>query len=322
MATPPGIFVRSREAPTAPLLRTGAPPRRTSPGGPPLRSRPAYRRRLAVGTLIVASLALMTISFRQGDAGALHAAQSAGASALRPVEVAIERVTQPFRDLYGWVDGLMTAKSENARLREELKLYKQQAIQSANALDQNEQLRRQLNFIGAKTYPRDYTFVAAEVIGGPPNEFDQQVTISAGARQGVRKYDPVVTPDGLVGQVDRVADQVARVKLLTDRSSAVSAKAYSGADGVIRSSEGTSDALSLDLVQKDEVVKRGDYVVTSGWRSGDLGSAYPKGLPIGVVTSVGRTDTDLYTQVLVEPYVDFSDLDAVLVLRNKNPVRP
>src|SRR3712207_627349 len=106
MASPPGIFVRSREAPTAPLLRTGAAPRRPASGGPPLRSRTAFRRRLAVGALIVASLALMTISFRESDSGALHSAQSAGATLLRPFEVTIERVTQPFRDLYGWVDGV------------------------------------------------------------------------------------------------------------------------------------------------------------------------------------------------------------------------
>ena len=264
----------------------------------------------------------MTVSVRESDTGALHAAQSAGASALRPFAVAIERVTQPFRDLYGYVDGLIAAKSENARLRAELEQYKQLAVQTSNALAQNEEFRRQLDFIGGRTYPRDYTSISAEVIGGPPSAFDQRVTISAGARHGVRKYDPVITPDGLVGQVDRVADSVARVKLLTDRSSAVSATARSGADGVVRHSQGTSDSLVLDLVQKDEVVVAGDYVITSGWRSGDLGSGYPKGLPIGVVTSVGRTDTDLYQLVQVEPFVNFSALDTVLVLRGKPLVTP
>ena len=58
----------------------------------------------------------------------------------------------------------------------------------------------------------------------------------------------------------------------------------------------------------------GDEIVTAGWRASGLASLYPKGIPIGEVTSVGQTDTDLFQQVQVDPYVDFGLLDAVLVL--------
>ena len=54
--------------------------------------------------------------------------------------------------------------------------------------------------------------------------------------------------------------------------------------------------------------------MTAGWRAGALSSLYPKGIPIGKVTSVGQTDTDLFQQVQVDPYVDFGALDAVIVL--------
>ena len=57
-----------------------------------------------------------------------------------------------------------------------------------------------------------------------------------------------------------------------------------------------------------------DTVVTAGWQSPRLSSLYPKGIQIGRVTSVGRTDTDLYTQVQVEPFADLASLQAVLVL--------
>jgi rod shape-determining protein MreC len=61
--------------------------------------------------------------------------------------------------------------------------------------------------------------------------------------------------------------------------------------------------------------------VTAGWRAGDLDSLYPKGIPIGEVTSVGLTDTDLYQQVQVDPYVDFGSLQAVLVLIPKDRIQ-
>jgi cell shape-determining protein MreC len=63
----------------------------------------------------------------------------------------------------------------------------------------------------------------------------------------------------------------------------------------------------------------GDEIITAGWRSGQLASLYPKGIPIGRVTFVGRLNTDLYQQVLVVSDVDFSALDAVIVLVSKRP---
>ena len=70
----------------------------------------------------------------------------------------------------------------------------------------------------------------------------------------------------------------------------------------------------VDRVPKEAVVRVGDTVVTAGWESPRFSSLYPKGIQIGRVTSVGRTDTDLYTQVQVEPFADMSSLQAVLVL--------
>ena len=72
----------------------------------------------------------------------------------------------------------------------------------------------------------------------------------------------------------------------------------------MRHARGTRETLVLDRVRKQDVVRRGDELVTAGWR-GAASRAYPKGIPIGEVTSVGQTDTDLYQQVQVDPYVDF-----------------
>ena len=72
--------------------------------------------------------------------------------------------------------------------------------------------------------------------------------------------------------------------------------------------------LRLDRVGKESVVRVGDTVVTAGWRSQRLASIYPKGILIGRVSSVGRTDTDPYTQVQVTPFADLDSLEAVLVL--------
>jgi rod shape-determining protein MreC len=117
--------------------------------------------------------------------------------------------------------------------------------------------------------------------------------------------------------VTKVARNVAQVTLLTDDSSAASAiDIRSNATGIVRhGSSGTS--LILDRVTKDQVVNRGDVISTSGWKVGSLSSIYPRGIPIGVVTSVGQVDTDLYKQIQIEPFPDYGSLETVLVLMPK-----
>jgi rod shape-determining protein MreC len=281
----------------------------------PSRSSGPLRRRLVVGLLVLASLVLISLSFRTDESGPLSGVHSAGATVLRPFAVGFERVAQPFRDVYGWADSLLTARSEAETLREELREARQRAIQSEFALQENVYLRELLDYIDGPRFPADFDPVVAEVIGRPAGAFAQAIVITAGANNGVRANDPVVTADGLVGVVTRVTSGTARVQLLTDEEAAASAiELRTGATGIVRHARGTRETLVLDRVRKQDVVRRGNEIVTAGWRAGALSSLYPKGIPIGRVTSVGQTDTDLFQQVQVDPYVDFGALDAVLVL--------
>jgi len=275
-----------------------------------------------VGLLVLASLVLISVSFRSGDDGPLSGVQSAGATALRPFAVGVERVAQPFRDAYGWADSLLGARSEAEQLRAEVRDLRQRAIQSEFALQENEYLRRLLEYLDGPRFPDDFEPVAAEVVSRPAGAFTQAIVVAAGSGNSVRINDPVVTADGLVGLVTRVTAGTARIQLLTDEEAAVSAvDLRSGAPGIVLHSRGTRETLVLDRVRKKDVVRVGDEVVTSGWRAGLLSSLYPKGIPIGKVTSVGQTDTDLFQQVQVDPFVDFGTLDAVLVLVPKERAR-
>jgi len=275
----------------------------------------SLRRRLAVGVLVLVSLVLITLSFRSGEDGPVTSIQSAGSTVLRPFAVGFERVAQPFRDGYGWAESLLDARSDAERLRIENRELRQRAIQSEFARQENEYLRRLLTYLDSPRFPGDFDPVAAEVIGRPAGAFTQAIVVAAGSDNGIRVNDPVVTADGLVGLVTRVTPDTARVQLLTDEEAAVSAiDLRTSAPGIVRHARGTRETLVLDRVRKQDRVKVGDEVVTAGWRASGLSSLYPKGIPIGKVTSVGQTDTDLFQQVQVDPFVDFGALDAVLVL--------
>jgi rod shape-determining protein MreC len=268
-----------------------------------------------VGSLALLSLVLITFSFRSADDGRVTGVQNAGATVLRPFAVGFERIAQPFRDVYGWADSLLDARSEAERLRAENRDLRQIAIRSEFAIQENEYLRELADYIDAPRFPDDFDPVTAEVIIRPAGAFTQAIVIAAGADNGVRVDDAVVTADGLVGSVTRVTAKTALIELLTDQEAAASAlDVRSGAQGIVRHARGTRETLVLDRVRKQDVVRRGDRIVTAGWKASGLSSIYPKGIPIGRVTSVGQTDTDSFQQVQVDPYVDFGSLDAVIVL--------
>jgi rod shape-determining protein MreC len=274
------------------------------------------RRRAVVGILTFLSLALVTVYFRESDSGFLHSAQSTGSSVLRPFEVAADRIASPFEDAASWFGGLLHAKSDNKKLRKELDELRAQAILSQSALRENGQLKQLLRYLDSPRYPKDYRPVTARVIARAPGQFAQQMVVSAGKNNGISKHDVVVNAEGLVGEVTKVASNVAQVTLLTDDTSAVSALDIgTNASGIAEA--GISGSLTVDRVTKDQVVNRGDVLVTAGWRSGDLSSLYPRGIPLCLVTQVGQSDTDLYKQIQCDPFVDFSTLEAVIVLVRK-----
>jgi rod shape-determining protein MreC len=270
---------------------------------------------LVAAVLVLVSLALITVYFRESDDGALHGAQRIGVSVAMPFEVAGERIARPFRDAWGWASDLIGAKDENEKLRKEVEELRQQVVQQQTAVSENERLRALLKFVDGPTFPSGFDGVATRVVGRPPSAYNQEVLIAAGSSSGIQRNDPVVTKDGLVGLVTDVTSNGAKVTLLSDQSSAVSAVVLeSGAAGIVRHGPSDSSALILDRVSKDELVSEGDLVITAGWRSGNLESLYPRGIPVGTVKSVGQQDVDLYKRIQVTPLVNFDSLAEVIVL--------
>jgi rod shape-determining protein MreC len=302
---------------TARLPVLDASARRTE-GLSPRTSR-ALRARLVAAVLVLVSLALITVYFRESEDGTLHGAQRIGLSVAMPFEVAGERVARPFRDAWGWASDLIGAKQENAKLRAEVDELRKRLIQNETSASENARLRELLQFVDGPNFPAGFDGVSTRVVGRPPSAYNQEVLIAAGTSAGIQRNDPVVTRDGLVGLVTDVTSNGAKVTLLTDQSSAVSAVVLeTGAAGIVRHGPSDSAALILDRVSKDDLVEDGNLVITAGWRSGKLESLYPRGIPVGTVKSVGQQDVDLYKRIQVAPLVDFDSLAEVIVLVPKN----
>jgi rod shape-determining protein MreC len=83
----------------------------------------------------------------------------------------------------------------------------------------------------------------------------------------------------------------------------------------------SSSSLVLDRVEKDELVSESNTVITAGWTTEQFESLFPRGIPIGIVESVGQQDVDLFKRIQIAPLVDFDSLSMVIVLLEKERAR-
>jgi rod shape-determining protein MreC len=287
------------------------------------RASSALRRRAVAAALVLVSLALITVYFREADGGRLHGVQGAASTVLQPFQIGATKIASPFRDAYGYFADLVHAKSRVDALERQNAVLRQQRTRLAVALQENDRLRQISKYKATPRFPDGYKLVAAEVTAQPPSQFDQTLTIAAGANDGVRANDAVVDPEGnLVGKVSLAYSRTALVTLLTDEASAVAAKdPTTGARGLIKHAQGADNTMILDRVEKKERVRERDNIITSGFKWRDLSSLYPKGIPIGWVSSTSLVDTANFRTVKVTPYADLANLDSVVVVTSPEETR-
>jgi len=259
--------------------------------------------------LLLVSIGMLTLYFRESESGLAHRVQDTALSVVAPLQYGSARAIQPFRDGWNWTADLFRAKSENERLRAELDELRAGVAEELVTQAENDELRSLLDMERKKVFPADARLVTARVIARSTTAWSSSVTIDVGSDQGVRRYDAVINGEGLVGRVSRVTAKAAQVLLVTDQQSYVDAIVVPGAAQGIVAGSVTGD-LTLQYVDKKEEVKAGQYVTTSGIE----GSLFIRGIPIGVVETVAVQDVDLYQSITVRPFADFRTLDIVSVV--------
>jgi rod shape-determining protein MreC len=157
------------------------------------------------------------------------------------------------------------------------------------------------------------------VVARSSSLFYRQVTIDKGSSAGVRREQPVVTGDGLVGRVTEVTTGTSIVTLITDEGFAAAARTLgSGQQATIQASVNRPGDLDLEFVQSPEKVRTGDRVVTAGSLSPTLKSYFPPNIPIGKVSRVDIGDGNLDRRVHVKPAADLGNLLWVEVLTRES----
>ena len=206
---------------------------------------------------------------------------------------------------------IVSLRARNAELETSVSQLQTQVIELKQRVNETEILAALVDF--SRSNPES-TYKAAAVIGRDPSPFLHYIIINRGSNSDIRRGMPVVTNQGLVGRVDAVIADAARVQLITDPASVINVHLQNAETDAMLSGSVTGD-VSLDMISQDASVEPGDIILTSG-----LGGGYPSDLIIGQVVTMRTLEFELFQQATVQPAVDFTRLDIVLVITNFRPV--
>ncbi len=218
---------------------------------------------------------------------------------------------QALRTMLNAPQDVVELRRQNADLQNQIAELEAEIIDLEQQLTQTRVLSALVDF--ARVHPEN-SYMGASIIGRDPNPLMAYVIINRGSDSGLRRGMPVVTHQGLVGRIVAVTAGAARVQIITDSGSSVNVRLDpSGAQAVLIGN--VKGEIELNMISKEAKVQAGDLVLTSG-----LGGNYPANILIGQVTAVRSRETDLFQTGSVQPLVDFTRLDIVLVITNFRPV--
>lgn len=180
---------------------------------------------------------------------------------------------------------------------------------------ENERLRQLLKL----SRRLNTAYVSAEVLHQPHATDGRTLLLSAGARQGVAPFNPVVAPEGLIGVVLSVTPQSSIAMSWAHPEFRVSAFTVGGnALGVVApSAEGRNAEGLLELrgVPYRDSVPLGTLVLSSG-----LGGVFPKGIPVGTVTGTLREEAGWERVYRLRPAANPGSAAHVLILLGSRPL--
>ena len=253
---------------------------------------------------LIVSVVLFTVGVRTGDDGPLAAVRGGFQTITTPVRLVGSVISMPFQGLGNIFSNLTADQATLSELQEE-----NDQLRSRNAeLEEAEQTATRLQGLLDLQSTYNLQSTAAHIISGSSDSWSSTVTIDKGTSSGLSVGMPVTSSSGVIGQIVGCGATSSTVLLVDDESSSISAMVQSSrAQGMLNGS--AAGEVSLDMIRTDQTVEVGDIVVTSG-----LGGVFPKGLPLGKVTSVEKNPGSMYYTIVVEPYAHTENAEEALVI--------
>ena len=276
---------------------------------------------IATGVVAITLIGIVGISigkFSSGSPVNLGVASDAITSVGKGINDGFSFIKNGFKDVANFKDNSKKVKKleeENEKLKKDMialnaKLHKTESL---------EELKKTLNFV-QEEYKA--TSISASVVGKNDGNWYESFVIGAGKNSGVKKESIVMNGSGLVGIVYEVSNNYSKAISLLDSKASVSFKLAKDANakGTItqnttldnKDSYNSKGYLQGYMFDSSYNVIQGDIITTSG-----LGF-FPDGIPIGEVEKVVDDKDKSLKYVVVKPYVDFKNINDVVVIEPRN----
>ncbi|MFA5421026.1 MAG: rod shape-determining protein MreC [Patescibacteria group bacterium] len=176
---------------------------------------------------------------------------------------------------------------------------------------ENEQLLNFFNFFDKNNFNN---YVLADVVWEDSiltfSSTNKNLVINRGSDDGISPGLAVLNEEGvLVGKVVEVNSDYSKICLSSNSfcNFAVSISNNDGSSGMSEGNLGMS--IRVNYIAQNEDVQVGDIVYTSG-----LERSIPRGLYVGEVINIEKSENDIWQNVSAEPLFDFKNINKVSVL--------
>lgn len=245
------------------------------------------------------------------SAGFLSPVEGVLSVPLNAVSGVMNRVALSISNTATDLSQVQSLRQRNADLEEALAQFQAEIVELREIASDYDRLSELLDYT---TSVRNQQTITADVVGIDQTSLLRTITINRGARDGITVGMPAVTRQGLIGRVIDVTANASRILLITDQSSAVSARLQNTrVEGSVIGQ--VAGGLRMTYMPLTANVQEGDLAVTSG-----LGGNFPADIPIGQVISVREEQSELYKEAEIRSLVDFTTLEFVLVVTSFQPV--
>lgn len=253
-------------------------------------------------SLVAIGFIVATFDVRDDGDGVASVLREGTQSIFEPLQKAADWAASP---VIGFVDGvsnLAGLRDENERLQDRVRELEAGALETAALAEEV----RQLEAILGIAAPLELPTVNARIYSSGPSAFDNARFIDKGASDGIVVGQAVIDEDGLIGRVDLVSANDARIRLIIDPLVSAGVRIQSTNETGVISGRGDGP-LRLEMFRATLPVSAGDLVVTDG-------SRFPPGLVVGRITADAEAEVGFVLRATVEPAANLSQVDYVTVI--------
>ncbi|BAF58999.1 cell shape-determining protein [Pelotomaculum thermopropionicum SI] len=243
---------------------------------------------------------------------------------LTPLEAKFRDVMVPVQGGLTWLGrqvqywlsvpvSMVRAAERNKALEQEVARLEGEVARLNEYMLENQRLSGLLDY--KQVMAGSFDLLVASVVARDPTNWFGTMTLNRGFADGVRENMTVLTPQGLVGRVVAVSDYTCEVLLITDpRSGVGSLVQETRIPGIVEGTAGNSGLARIIHIPNDAPVEKGQTVVTSG-----LGSIFPKGIPVGVITRTWYESSGLFKSAEIRPFAPLYSLEEVFIVTAVRP---